>query len=134
MTLEGTLSGMGNNPISDLPNYRSVIAFINGNLKQLNNAKVTGDTPSDEVLEQIYSLENVDTQTKLLERPVMEINKDNRFKNVLLGTALALTAVIVAIVLVSIFSTAPLPPETVGLLKDIVAGVFELAKTLLTGG
>lgn len=132
MTLEEVLTDLGNDPVSNVPNYRAALAYMNANFTKAKIEVVDGNTPSDKVLEKIYSMEDATLQSLILARPIKEIGNDRSFKNVLLGSAIFLTVIIVAVVLISIFSAVPLEAETIGLFKDIGMGVLEIVKALIT--
>lgn len=134
MTLEDTLSELGNTAFSVVPNYRAVLAYVNSCFTRAAIPTVDGNTPSDKILEQIYSITDVDMQTTLLARPVKDMKADNRFKKVLVISGILIASVITMVVLLGIFSSVPLTPEMIGLIKDIAAGVFEVIKLLLGQG
>lgn len=134
MTLEDTLSELGNTAFSVVPNYRAVLAYVNSCFTRVTLPTVDGNTPSDKILEQIYSITDVDLQATLLARPVKDMKADNRFKKVLVISGVLIAAVLTMVVLLGIFSSVPLTPEMIGLIKDIAAGVFEVIKMLLGQG
>lgn len=132
MTLEATLTKLGNDPILKVPNHRAVLAYMNGNFSKVKIDPIDEQTPSDKVLEKIYAMDDLVLQSLILNRPVTELGNDHGFKNILLGSAVLLTIIIVMVTLISIFSSEPLAPETVGLFKEIGLGVLEIVKTLVT--
>lgn len=131
MRLEDTLTAMGNDPISELENFRATIAYINSQLTKVGMAIVDAATPSDKVLEIIYSLDNQEVQTRILDRTVKEVVNDKRFKNLLVGSAVLVTIIALCFFGFGMLSGTPLTPEAVEIWKQVWTSVFEIVKLLI---
>lgn len=133
MKLEEALTNLGNEPVSRLPNYRAVLAYINSSLKKVNVETVQEITTSDQVLEKIYSLDDTTLQEQILMRPIVELKGASKFRNILVYTGGLLTMFFVSMVIMSLVG-GPLPPETLELFKTMGVGILEIAKALVIGG
>lgn len=133
MKLVEALSDLGNEPASRLPNYRAVLAFLNGNFKKAGIETVQEITPCDKILEQIYSMEDTVLQGLVLDHPIKELKGAAKFKNVLVYSGGLLTLFFVSMVAMSLFG-GPLPPETIELFKAMGLGILEIIKALVSGG
>lgn len=131
MTLEDTLTDLGNATFSTVLNYRAVLAYVNACFTKAGLPHVTGDTPSDQVLEQIYAMADVDLQTALLARPLKDQKPDNKFKKVLVTSGILISVLLTVVVLLSILGHGMITPEVMEILKEVAGGVFEVIKLLI---
>lgn len=132
MKLEEALTNLGNEPVSRLPNYRAVLAYINSCFKKVSVETVQEITTSDQVLEKIYSLDDTTLQELILSRPIVELKGASKFRNILVYTGGLLTLFFVSMVIMSLVG-GPLPPETLELFKTMGVGILEIAKALVIG-
>lgn len=132
MTLEERLSELGEQPFSNTPNFRSVLAYINGSFTKAALPLVTSATPGDVILQQIYAMNDLTLQALMLERPMRELKGDTKFKNILLYTGILITILVITVATISLFGSTPLSPELIDLFKSIAVGLLELVKGLLT--
>lgn len=129
MKLEEALTQSGNDPISKLPNFRAIIAYVNGNFSKAGLPSITETTSSDKLLEAIYSLQDATLQTLILERPIKEIKGNDPFKNTLVWAGGLLTIIIVGTILMDFFGgSGSIAPETMELFKLLGSGILELVK------
>lgn len=123
MTLEKLLTDHGSDPLPDKMNGPSLRAFINANLKRVGAEPVEKTTPCDVILERIYSIEDQDIQTKILERELSELNSDTNYKRISMYGALILASIVVVLGLDAAMG-GHLSPEAIEALKVIGNGVI----------
>lgn len=125
MRLEQLLSDQGVDPLTDQLNGRALRAFINANLKRVGVEAVEVSTPSDVILERIYSIDNPDVQTKILERTVAELKGNSNYKKMSMYSAVALTAIVGMLFIDSIMG-GHISPEAIEVVKTIVGGLLSI--------
>lgn len=122
MKLEQLLSEQGTDPLSDELNGRPLRAFINANLKRVGFEPITPDTPCDIILERIYSIEDIDVQTTLLNRTVANLKGDSNYKRFSMYGAILLTIIVTGLVAAG----GHLSPEAIDALKSIAQSILNI--------
>lgn len=122
MKLEEVLSEQGTEPLTDELNGRPLRAFINASLKRVGIEPITPDTPCDVILERIYSVEDIDVQTTLLNRTVANLKGDSNYKRFSMYGALLLAVIVVGLVVTG----GHLSPEVIDALKSIALEILKL--------
>lgn len=133
MKLVEALTDLGNEPVSRLPNYRAVLAFLNASFKRAGMEIVQEIATSDVVLEQIYSMEDPVLQSLVLGHPITELKGATKFKNILVYSGGLLTMFFISMVIMSIIG-GPLSPELIDLFKQLGLGLLEIFKALAVSG
>lgn len=128
MNLEKLLTDQGGDPLTDKLNGRSIRAFINASLKRVGAEPVDTSTPSDVILERIYSLEDEDVQTKLLMHQVAAVSGDTNYKRMLMYGSLILAGIVTVLGLNGIMG-GELSPEAIDALKSIGTGILNVIAT-----
>lgn len=132
MTLEQILSDMGNKPLSKAPNYRQIVAYLNGMLHADGSARVDGNTTADEVLTEIYSLTDLNKQNVLLEKEYTGHRASDTYRSSIL-TASALLAILSSGVVVSVINTdGPMSSEVADIFKTLGLGLIEILKMAIS--
>lgn len=129
MNLEKLLTEQKGETLTDKLNGPALRAFINANLKRVGVEPVDTTTTCDVILERIYSIEDTDIQTKILERQISELNSDTNYKRLSMYGSLILAAIITVLGIDSVFG-GNLSPEAIEALKMIGSGVIQI----LSGG
>ena len=122
MKLEQLLSEQGTDPLTDELNGRPLRAFINASLKRVGIEPIVADTPCDVILERVYSIEDVDVQTTLLNRTVANLKGDSNYKRFSMYGALLLAVIVVGLVVTG----GHLSPEVIDALKSIALEILKL--------
>lgn len=125
MNLEKLLTDQGSDPLSDKLNGPSLRAFINANLKRVGAEPVDRNTSCDAILERIYSVEDYDVQTRILERTISELSSDTNYKRLSMYSALILAAIVVVLG-IDASTGGTLSPEAIDALKTIGSGVINM--------
>lgn len=132
MTLEELLSDQGTDPLGNKVNGAPLRSLINAELKRAGVTPVDEATPSDKILEAIYSLDDETVRTKLLTRKVNEVKGILNFRRLM-----AITAVVATFILFITFATVvkgdkPLTADEIDLVKTIGISAFDLVKELFS--
>ncbi|QEM41895.1 hypothetical protein [Pseudomonas phage vB_PaeM_PS119XW] len=132
MTLEKILSDLGDKPLSKAPNYRQIVAYLNGMLHADGSAHVNGNTTADEVLTEIYSLSDLEKQSKLLEKEYTGVRASDTYRSSIL-TASALLAILSTGVVMSVINTdGPMTSEVADIFKTLGMGLIEIIKMVIS--
>lgn len=134
MTLEEMLSDLGTDPLSAKVNGAPLRACINAELKRAGASPINAETPSDQILESIYGLNDEVARNKLLSRKVNEVKGILNFKRVMATTTLVITFALIIFFTRVVRSDQPLTAEEIDLVKTIGMGAFELVKAFFTAG
>ncbi|AEH03584.1 virion structural protein [Pseudomonas phage PhiPA3] len=134
MTLEDTLSNMGAEPISAAENFRQMMAFLNGSLIRAGQEKVTEATPSDQVLQAIYSIPDQAQREAILFREYKEMPKKDSYKSVVIGATTIIAAIVIAALVGIVKAEGPMDANTADLFKLISQGLIELLKAIIGSG
>lgn len=125
MNLEKLLIDQRGDPLTDALNGPSLRAFINANLKRVGVEPVDRTTPCDVILERIYSVEDYEVQTRILNRELSELNSDKNYKRLSMYSAIVLAAIVIVLG----FDAATgghMSPEAIEVLKTIGSGVISM--------
>lgn len=130
MTLEELLSDQGSAPLSNKVNGAPLRANINAAFKRAGVPVIDDTTPSDQILEAIYGLEDDIVRDKLLSKGVTEVKSVLNFKRVMSVTAIVLTLGLLLGFVRVVKGGDPLTAEEIDMIKTIGLGAFDMVKTL----
>lgn len=130
MTLEELLSDQGSAPLSNKVNGAPLRANINAAFKRAGVPVIDATTPSDQILEAIYGLEDDIVRDKLLSKGVTEVKSVLNFKRVMSVTAIVLTLALLLGFVRVVKGGDPLTAEEIDMIKTIGLGAFDMVKTL----
>ncbi len=130
MTLEELLSDQATDPLDNKVNGAPLRAIINATFKRTGVQAIDATTPSDQILEAIYGLEDETVRDKLLARKVTEVKGALNFKRLLSVSALALTLILLLGFVRVVKGGDPLSADEVDMIKTIGLGAFDLVKSL----
>ena len=132
MTLEQILSDLGNKPVSKAPNHRQIVAYLNGMLRSGDQERFSGSTTADEILTEIYSLTDMNKQTKLLEKVYTGHRANDTYRSSILVASSLLAILLFGIVMSVINTDGPMSGEVADVLKTLGTGLIEVLKMVLS--
>lgn len=132
MTLEELLSDQGTDQLTSKVNGAPLRAHINAELKRAGVPTVDETTPSDKILEAIYSLDDETNRNKLLNRKVNVVKGVLNFRRLLSFSAIVATLILVITFTNVVKNDNPMTADEIDLIKTIGLGAFDLVKELFT--
>jgi len=130
MTLEGLLSDLGTDPLSNKVNGAPLRASINAVFKKLGIPAIDQTTSSELILESIYGIDDETIKATLLGKRVSESKGILTIKRFLMITAIIGTILAIAGFTHVVRGDHPLTAEEIDLVKSIGGGAFDLVREI----
>lgn len=130
MTLEDTLTSLGDDPLVKSPNYRQIIAFLNGSFSGMEGEVITAATPADVILTRIYSIKDSVQQNAILSKEYKSVRNSDTYRTSLLTVSAILAALAIGFVISLINADGPMTAESADVFKTLGLGLIEILKTL----
>lgn len=132
MTLEDTLTNLGDHPLVKSPNYRQIVAFLNGTFSGGEGELITAATPADAVLTRIYSIKDLSQQNAILSKEYKSVRNTDTYRSVLLSVSAILALMSFGFVVTLIKADGPMTAESADVFKTLGLAIIEVIKTIIS--